>query len=87
MTTDDGRMRDVAVTNAENIATAWRTEHGPDVALPYNPGFAHCIPRWLSQGERGTALGLLHYAQREGWRDDEFLALERECLASGEGVK
>lgn len=84
---DDGRTRDAAgvrlVTGAENIAIAWRAVHGPQHALPPNPGFAHCIRRWLALGQAGTALALLHYAQREGWQDDDFGALERMCNNPG----
>jgi hypothetical protein len=83
---DDGRTRNNAgvrlVTGSENIATAWRTVHGPDAALSHNPGFAHCARRWLEEGQAGTALALIHFAQRHGWPDDDFEALERMCLAS-----
>ncbi|MCX7557743.1 hypothetical protein OS187_13145 [Xanthomonadaceae bacterium JHOS43] len=81
---DDGRTRNNAgvrlVTGSENIATAWRTIHGPDAALPHNPGFAQCARRWLDEGQHGTALALIHFARRNGWEDDAFEGLERECL-------
>lgn len=82
---EDLRTRESAgvrlVLNSINYATAWRTVHGPEAPLPYNPGFAHCARRYLDLRAPGTALALIHRARQDGWHDDEFEALEQECHA------